>query len=155
MLYRAVGRLSSVHPQASVVDINRCLIAYHHCTLKRVVLPTEEPLCVTIEGMRPRDSFQDWESLKLAALALMTRGDMALLLESEQQARAFWLSSHEMLDLPTEVTRDPEILDLQANLMQRLGRTVDALHAKHQLERMGYISLYPAEVAILAESHRR
>jgi tetratricopeptide (TPR) repeat protein len=85
----------------------------------------------------------DRETRKLEAMTKLTLADLSQKTSSEETARLYWQAALETLEAYFESTSDPEILDLEARLLLRLGQHDAALQITEGLESTKYHSVYP------------
>ncbi|NNK99848.1 MAG: hypothetical protein HKO88_12410, partial [Xanthomonadales bacterium] len=75
--------------------------------------------------------------------AMLTRGDIATKTNQPGVAREAWQTALKTLENYFPVSHDPEVIDISAKLLTRLGRIKMAEDAENMLARIDFHSPYP------------
>ena len=98
-----------------------------------------------MESTRPtgEGELDDKETIKLFMTAMLTRGDIAAKTNQPDDAREAWRIVLDTLEDYFPNARDPEVIDISAKLMARVGNVAMAEDTQATLRRMSYQSSYP------------
>ncbi len=126
-------------------DLSACMLeAAWQAAIAGQIEFAEELTRSVVESTRPNGGdLDDRETVKLYMTAMLTQGDIARKTYRMDEATAVWQAVLNTLESYFPVSRDPEVIDINAKLMARVGNVAMAKDTQATLRRMSYQSAYP------------